>query len=76
MNYKQILKSEGDLSIQIVKVKPKKIDRKYDKNGKLTFICPNCKYVLKRIKSEIETIRLFEECPECKTKLDWSELYG
>lgn len=51
---------------------PRKIDRKYDKNGKLVFVCPNCGKILLRIKKECQTVRLVDICPKCMVKLDWS----
>ena len=51
---------------------PRKIDRKYDKNGKPVFVCPNCGKVLLRIKKEVQTVRLVDTCPKCIVKLDWS----
>lgn len=54
---------------------PHKIDRKYDKNGKEVFVCPNCGKILLKIKKEVQTVRLVDTCPKCMVKLDWSALF-
>ena len=51
---------------------PRKIDRKYDKNGNEFFVCPHCGKILLKIKKEIQTVRLVDICPKCMVKLDWS----
>ena len=51
---------------------PRKIDRKYDKNGSEVFVCPNCGKVLLKIKKEVQTVRLVDICTKCMVKLDWS----
>jgi len=54
---------------------PHKIVPKYDKNGKEVFVCPNCGKILLKIKKEVQTVRLVDNCPKCMVKLDWSVLF-
>ena len=57
-------------------VKVIKVKGDYDKKKYPTHVCPKCGCVLNRIRGEVESIRLYETCPDCKVKLDWSGVFG